>query len=129
MTMPTSIVLADAKSTPVDHTFEPIQDGEISKFVNGTGATILSAQESLAVEVIRPKTDAAQAQARVVLWDPVEGTRDGQQVVLYGLSATSSFKFPPGSTLQEKKDIVKMMANALVNPDIVEAIANGRPFI
>lgn len=129
MAIPATIVLADAETVPVNHTFTPIQDGENAKFVNGTGSTILSSQETLAVEIVRPKTDAAQAQARVVIWDPVEGTVDGQQKVLRGSSAAVSFKFAPGTTLQEKKNIVKMMANALVNADIVGAITNGTPFI
>jgi hypothetical protein len=129
MTMPSSISLADARPTPVSHVFSPIQDGPEAKFANAVGSTIISSQETLAVEVVRPKTDAAQQTARVVIWDPVEGTVDGQAVVLRGLSATASFKFPPGSTLAEKEDIVKMMANALLNADIKSAIANGTPFI
>lgn len=129
MTMPTSISLLDAKSTPLAHVFDPIQDGSEAKFANTGDSTILSGQETLAVEIGRPKTDAAQATARVVLWDPVEGTVDGQLKVLRGLSAVASFKFPPGSTRAEKKDIVTMLRNALANPDILSAITEGRPFI
>lgn len=127
MAMPNSIVLADAESTPANHTFVPIQDGADTRLINGTGATILSGQETLAVEVIRPKTDAAQLTARVVLWDPVEGTVDGQTVVLRGSSGTASFKFPPGSTLQERKNVMKMLANACIDADIVAAVTNGIP--
>lgn len=129
MQMPTSIVLADAESTPVNHTFLPLQDGAEAKLVNATGSTIISSQETLAVEITRPKTDTAQAQARIVIWDPVEGTVDGQVQVLRGLSASTSFKFPPGSSLQEKKNVVKMMANALLNADVVTAITTSSPFI
>lgn len=129
MQMPTSIVLADAESTPVNHTFLPLQDGAEAKLVNTTGSTILSSQETLAVEITRPKTDTAQATARVVIWDPVEGTVDGQTVVLRGLSGSASFKFPPGSTLQEKKNNVRLLANALLNADVVSAVTNSTPFI
>jgi hypothetical protein len=124
-----NVVLGDAQSpTPVNHTFTPIQDGPETKWVNQSSGTILAGQETLAVEIIRPKTDAAQATARVVIWDPVEGTVDGQTVALRGSAGSSSFKFPPGSTEQEKKDVVKMMANALINPDIVNAIVKATPF-
>jgi hypothetical protein len=129
MTMPTSISLADARPTPVTHVFLPIQDGPEAKFANAVGATIISAQETLAVEIVRPKTDAAQQTARVVIWDPVEGSVNGQQAVLRGSSASCSFKFPPGATLAEKEDIVKMMANALINADIKSAVTNGTPLI
>jgi hypothetical protein len=127
--MPSSIALADAETSPVTHTFTPIQDGEVAKFVNTTGSTIISSQETLVVEVVRPKTDAAQQTSRVVLWDPVEGTVDSQTVVLRGSSGAASFKFPPGATLQEKKNIVKMTANALLNADVVAAITTGTPMI
>lgn len=127
MPIPASISLLD--SDAVAHVFTPIQDGSEAKFVNGVGATILGGQETLAVEVIRPKTDTAQHTARVVIWDPVEGTVDGRQVVLYGSSATVSFKFPPNATLDDKEDIMKMMAQALIDTDIVSAVTNGTPFI
>lgn len=124
-----NVVLGDAQSpTPVNHTFTPIQDGPDAKFVNMSSGTILAGQETLAVEILRPKTDAAQATARVVIWDPVEGTVDGQTVALRGAAASASFKFAPGCTEQEKKDIVKMLANALINADIVNAIAKATPF-
>lgn len=129
MAMPTSISLLDKQATPVAHVFTPIQDGPESKFVNTTGSTILSGQETLAVEISRPKTDAAQLSARVVIWDPKEGLVDGQTVILYGCSGSASFKFPPGSSLQDKKDMVEMLANALKNADIVSAVTTGTPFI
>lgn len=129
MAIPATIVLADAEATPVNHTFTPVQDGPVAKFVNSTGATLLSGQETLAVEVHRPKTDAAQGEARVVTWDPVEGNVDGQMKVLRGLSATTTFKFPPGTTIQERKNLRKMHANALANADILSAIENMVPFI
>lgn len=124
-----NIVLADKEATPVNHTFGPIQDGAEAKWANAVGSTIISSQETLALEIGRPKTDAAQQTARVVIWDPVEGTVNGQQAVLRGLSSSSSFKFPPGSTLQEKKNIVEMTANALKDPVLVAAIVNGTPVI
>lgn len=125
----TSIAVADAKATPVTHTFTLIEDGANSKWANAVGSSIISGQETLAVEIGRPKTDAAQQTARVVIWDPVEGAVDGKTQVLYGLSASASFKFPPGATEGEKKDIVKMMANALLNADVSAAVVGGLPFI
>jgi hypothetical protein len=127
--MPSSIVLQDAAATPVSHTFLPIQDGPVARFINETGAVTLAGQETLEVEVIRPKTDAAQQTGRVVIWDPVEGSVDGQTKVLYGLSAAANFKFPPGSSLQQKKDIVKMLSYALTVSTIVDAVVNGKPLI
>lgn len=129
MAIPATIVLADKESTPVNHTFAPVQDGPIAQFVNGAGASTVTGQESLQVEILRPKTDAAMSQARVVLWDPVEGVVDGQTKVIRGMSAVTTFKFPPGTTLQERKNLVKMHTNALANADIVGAIENMTPFI
>jgi len=129
MTMPTSISLSDAAATPVAHVFTPIQNGAESKWVNATGATTIAGQETLAVEVQRAKTDAAQHKARVVLWDPFEVTVDSQTKVAHGNSIAVNITFAPGSTLQDKKDILKMMANALTNADIVSAVTNVTPFI
>lgn len=128
MAIPATIDLLDYEATPVTHTFTPIQDGPEAKFVSAMGATILSAQEVLTVEVLRPKTDTAQQTARVVIWDPVEGAVDGQQTVLRGSSAACVFKFPPGATLQEKKNIRRLMFGALANADIGDAIDNGVAF-
>lgn len=127
--MPNNIVLADAQATPVNHTFVCIEDGATARYINETGALTLSGQETLVVEVIRPKTDAAQSNNRVVIWDPVEGTVDGKTSVLYGNSSAVNFKFAPNATLQEKKDIVKMTANALLNADVVSAVTTGRPIM
>lgn len=129
MSMPTSIVLADAETTPVNHTFVPIQDGPESKWVNTTGAITISGQETLAVEIQRAKTDAAQNKARVVIWDPVEVTVDSQTTVARGCSGAANFTFAPGASVQEKKNVLKMLANALINTDIIDAVVNGKPFI
>lgn len=130
MTMPTSISLEDATSpTPVAHVYSPVQDGSIAVLVNTAGATTVAGQETLQVEVNRARTDAAQNTSRVVLWDPKEVTVNGVTGVGYGLSGACTFKFPPGSTLQDKKDIVKKMANALQNSDIVTAVTESKPFI
>lgn len=128
MAIPATIDLLDFEATPVTHTFTPIQDGPEAKFVSAMGATILSAQETLTVEIQRPKTDTAQQTARVVIWDPVEGTVDGQQVVLRGSSAAVVFKFPAGATVQEKKNLRRMISGALANADIGAAIDNGVAF-
>lgn len=122
-----SIDLADKEATPVTHTFTLIQSGPKAMWVNAVGSTIISSQETLTLEIGRPQTDAAQQTARVVILDPVEGTVDGRQVVLRQLSGATVFKFPPGSSRQEKLNQVELQRNALGNPDIVAAIVDGIP--
>ena len=126
MAIPASISLLDAAA--VAHVFTPIQDGPEAKFVNGTGATILSTQEVLTVEVNRAKTDNAQSTGRVVVLDPKEGTVDGKTQVLYSNSGSAVLKFAPNASESEKKDTMRMLAQALINTDVVDAICNGKPF-
>lgn len=129
MAIPATIVLADAETVPVNHTFTPIQDGPEAKYINSAGATILASQETLAVEVSRGKTDESPSKGRVVLWDPKEGTVDSKTVVLYGNSGSANFTFAPAATVQEKKNVMKMLVQACSNPDIIVAVTEGKPFI
>lgn len=109
-----NVVLADAATTPVNHTFVPIADGSEPRWINSTGAQTLAGQEALSVSIVRSTADKSPHSSRVTLYDPVEilGT-SGTYTVDHASSADCRFKFPPNSTAQERKDVVRMMKNAL----------------
>lgn len=110
-----NIVVNDGKSTPVAHTFVPIQDGADSRYVNDTGASTLAGQETLGLAIRRAGNGNAAHTARLTVWDPVEVTAADTTVsVSHGSSADLRFNFAPNSTEAERKDVVMLAVNAVI---------------
>lgn len=109
-----NIVVNDAATTPVAHTFVPIQDGADARYVNEAGALTLKGQETLGVAIKRAANPSLAHTARITMWDPKEVTdaNTGLPVIDHGNSADLRFNFSDKSTVQERKDIVKMSVNA-----------------
>lgn len=110
--MPTNITVADAAATPVNHTFVAVRDGADALFVNEAALT-LKGQETLGLKVARSTNQVQAHTVRLTMWDPTEVTVGGVTSVAYGSSSDVKFNFAPNATLQDRKDIVRMMRNAL----------------
>lgn len=105
--MPSNIILADAASPAVNHTFVPVRDGTDSLFVNESSQT-LAGQESLALQVVRSVGGKQAHTVTQKIWDPVEATVDGTVVVAYGSSSVCKVNFAPAATLQQRKDLLRL---------------------
>lgn len=110
-----NIVVNDATTpTPVAHTFVPTQDGSEARYVNEAGAQTLKGQETLGLDVKRSSNGGTANTVRLTMWDPTEvAAPDLTYSVKYGSSADVRFNFAPQSTLQERKNLVRMTLNAL----------------
>lgn len=123
-----NVVLADAATTPVNHTFVPIADGNEPRWINSTGAQTLAGQETLSLSITRSTADKSPHSSRVTLYDPVEvlGT-SGTYTVDHASSGDCRFKFAPNSTAQERKDVVRMMKNGLTA--LEDALSGPTPIL
>jgi hypothetical protein len=110
-----NIVVNDGKSTPVAHTFVPIQDGADARYVNDAGAQTLAGQETLGLKISRSANGTQAHTVRITLWDPTEVVNADTTVsVDHGSSADLRFNFAPNSTEAERKDVVMLAVNAAI---------------
>lgn len=109
-----NIVINDATTpTPVAHTFVGIQDGSDARYVNDAGSITLKGQETLGLTIKRSVNQTQAHIARFTMWDPNEVTIDGVAVVTHGSSCDCRFNFAPGSSEQERLNLLTMAINGL----------------
>lgn len=124
------IVLADAATTPVNHTFEisTLSGGKL-KAVNRAAPTI-ETQEILAIEVKPAPASNGVSTVRISLGmpDPVTDSTTGKVSVGEINSFVATFNLAGTSTLARRKNLEKMVANLFDNPLVIEAITEPEPF-
>lgn len=109
-----SIVLTDRATTPVNHTFNPreIDSNGVAAVVETSGVPI--GENRLTVSM-KKRSSRFAGQLRLSL--PVVATETingvSNPVVIRTAHVTCSFDFDEKSTLQERKDLVGMLASAL----------------
>lgn len=133
------IAIADGQTTPVTHTFNPIQSIDPATYCrNGDTSVPVVGQERVLLSL---KTGAAVSEAvskalltlRIpVLETPDGGTSSGYVAppkVAYFLQATVSFFLPNRSTAVQRKDLRVLLKNLLGDAQVVELIDTmARPY-
>lgn len=113
------IVINDAEATPVAHTFDPVTtDGSLAQLANRS-ATTPRGFETLRMEVKAPANGSSVYRFIAGIYDPVEATVDGAQVVVRNSSGLVTLNFSAESTAQERKNLLKLMSNLLANATVV----------
>lgn len=126
-----NIVLADAATTPVNHTFLPSQkDGDVAVWENQQ--TVRGKPERLTVKVGRFEESKKQA-SRLTLWQPHAALVPGDaccndKIVVRGVSFGLDISVDPNATEQDVKDALKMFSQLLQNTDVVAAVSKGEQF-
>lgn len=118
-----NIVLKDGKATPVSHTFVPSRVSELKTSFFGPGSTLAS-RETLVIDRREPTATVA-GKVTIKLVTPIEQTVDGQVTVSHQDLASVDFVLSPKSNANERRDIRILMANALLDPSVVDVIDNG----
>lgn len=138
-----SIVLADALATPVNHTFIPIgkDQNNVFWYEDQSQANALGYWK-LSLEVKKPLPGAPGAQSgtdRVVrvkatLHEPAMetlGTADNglppPPTISYISRGSFEFILPERSTLQNRKDVRKMLMNLIADAAVVAAVESLQP--
>lgn len=140
-----NIVLADAQATPVNHTFVPVgpdvKDTTIFWFEDQSQPSPIGYWK-LSIQLKRPATprpneNSAGRVNRVslVMHQPALETLSNSTVtgitpaptLSYIPRAAAEFVLPERATLQNRKDLRKMMASALADSQVVAAIESLLP--
>lgn len=112
----TTITLVDREQTPVSHTYTPTtRENGVSEFREADGVPIGDNKITVSLR----KTDSGLYKARLKFLDPVVVTETINSVstpkVARMASANIEFVFSEESTLQERKNIVGKVADALAS--------------
>ncbi len=140
MALLSNIVLADAQATPVNHTFVPSgPDQQRVQWLVDRSAVNAIGYWKISIETIQPPT-AAPGQSsstrtyrvKVGLHEPVLETAGDSSAsgilpaptVAYIPRGFLEWVLPERGTLQNRKDIYKMLANLADNSQIQDAVEN-----
>lgn len=122
-----TITINDGESTPVAHAFAPVTtDGARAKLANRSATSPLGF-ETLAIEVIEPKSAGQAYAVRVTGYDPVIATVDGTDQVVRFNSFELKMNFSGQSSAQERKNARVMLQNLLANATMVTVIESLEP--
>jgi hypothetical protein len=129
-----NIVVPDAAGTPVNHTFKPLRvDGDSGRWQENTTAARPAGYWQLAASLRAPKNGSAVFKQAVDLSIPVLKTytdTSGYATVAvdYVLRARVEFLLPERSSLQDRKDLRKLLTGVLADAQVVaqiEALENA----
>lgn len=122
-----NIILADAKVTPVNHTFAPVTtDGALARLANRS-ATIPQGFELLSIELGTPSSGTAAYRVKVKASFPTVAAVEGQDAVTRISSVDCVFNFSQLSTAQDRKDIAKMISGLFAHTTFVTVCENLEP--
>lgn len=134
-----SIAIADGQTTPVTHTYNPVQSIDPAVYSrNGDDSVPVSGQEQITV-ALRTGSNASDALSRAkitlripVLETPSGGTPSGYVAppkVAYYMQLNIEALLPNRSTAAQRKDLRVLGSNLLLNSQVVALIdALERPY-
>jgi len=137
MPTPSAIVLADAQATPVNHTFDPTgRDNNGVYWYTDTSASNAVGYWRISVETKHPPMPVAGVSAegrtvrvRIGLHEPVLETLSNNAAgytpaptVAYVSRCFVEFVLPERASLQNRKDLRKMIANLLTNSQMIDVV-------
>lgn len=131
----TSITIKDGKTTPADHVFSPmrIDQNNVASFNERVGDTLIG-QPVFTWQIRSPvngtgetfKVAAKLSIPKVIT--TTDGTGKSVTSVDYVSLATAELVVSRRSTLQERKDLRTMLANALLNATLAGSADNVESF-
>lgn len=126
----TNLVINDGATTPVAHTLNPISAGQNSFWRDSITSVPLVGQISCRV-LSKNDTGSGLNKVKVIVDVPVletitgTSTQSGYQAppkMAYSCKASVDFILPSRGTLQNRKDLLALLKNALANIQIEEAV-------
>jgi hypothetical protein len=138
--MASNIVLADAQATPVNHTFVPVgrDKNSVYWFEDQSQANAIGYWK-ISVELTKPPVPQAQQNSsgrtlrvKVGLHEPILETVSNNTVsgiapaptVSYVPRSFAEFVMPERASLQNRKDLRKMMALLLADTQVIATVEN-----
>lgn len=122
-----NIAIADGKSTPVIHTFAPVTtDGSVAELAN-RNATIPQGFEGMNISVRKPASATGSYRIDLSMSFPVVATVNGVDQVVRMSKASLTLNLSQLGSAAERKDARVLLANALQNSLVAQAIENLEP--
>lgn len=136
--MASNIVLADAQATPVNHTFVPVgRDKNAVFWFEDQSAANAIGNWKVSIELTKPPVPTAKAssdgrtvRAKIGLHEPILENVSNNTVsgiapaptISYVPRCFAEFVMPERASLQNRKDLRKMMASLLADTQIVSVV-------
>jgi len=123
--------LVDAESTPVTHTFNPIQTNPPTYRENGGTSSSSIGESELTMSIRRAdRTNQSIHKARITLRVPImevatgttSGGYDAPPAVAYYLQANVEMLLPARSTAQQRENIRTMMVDLLADNQVTSLV-------
>lgn len=131
-----ALTLADGQATPVNHTYSPSPDlnSNLPRWEDRSGG-IAMGFPVLTMSVRRPTKDYRSYKVHMKVATPILETTSASTasgippgpVVSYTLLGNLEFVLPERSTLQQRKDILAYVKNALANAIMTSAVQDFEP--
>lgn len=119
----------DGATIPVAHVFAPMgaldKAGEtVARYINRAASTLTGGAEQL-ISYFRSKKDGALSYRMAIIL-PITESVSGVNAVTRTLRGTVTLEVPANSTLQNRKDVLALVANGLASStNFGTAVTNG----
>lgn len=114
-----ALSILDNKGTPVAHVFTPASSlGTLTKYTNNA-ASIPAGRETLSLEMASPVSATAAYRLKLKYTFPTVAVVNTVDTVVRQSSAEVTINYSQSSTLQERKDAMRIVANSLLNASIM----------
>lgn len=125
-----NIVVPDAAATPVNHTFKPTRvDGDLAAYVEqsasaSVGFWPLTIQQRAPLQGQKDRVfrTTAKLQIPVVTTETINGV--ARPTLLYTLRGTVEFVCPEDATLQNRKDLRKLLVGIMNDAQFIDNVEN-----
>lgn len=123
-----ALAINDGASTPVEHTFSPVSTTGSKAQWADRSPSIPSGFRLINHEVQPPNGSRVVHRWSMGFSNPTVATVDSVDKVVRFSSAQVILNIHPDSTLQERKDLLAYVANALALASVVTSVENIEPF-
>jgi hypothetical protein len=123
-----SLSVNDAAATPVTHTFSPVSTNGAHAYWADRSQATPAGYYKIDHNVEAPNGTRTVHRVTVGFGVPTLASIDGVQTVVRTNSAQVVFNLHPDSTLQERKDLLAFVTNALGLADMKNSVWNIEPF-
>lgn len=128
------IVIADGKSTPVNHTFGPVVSSPNAMYRESISTLPVTGQGIVDI-TLKSQPMAAMQTVRIKLILPALETVSGQNAsgytaapkVAYSNEVYLEFKLPSRGTVDQRKDLRVLASNLLKDAQIIDVVDNLNP--
>jgi len=123
-----TLTINDGLATPVAHTFSPKSTTGAKAIWADRSPSIPAGYRTISHELAEPNGTRTVNKITMGFLVPVVAAVDGSDTVVRYDSGQVVLNINPNSTLQERKDLLAYMANALGNASVKASVENLEPF-